>query len=339
MAKNYFLASVGNAEAFRKVNGELRHVLSARTLTESTISVSSTMEDVRAGQGAKLYGRFNHDTGMTVSLTDAMFKLEYIAYQVGSTIKEVGGSTMHTEKVSTSETAGTITLPDAAPSPVAMGKSCGLNKIVAWARPIGCEGSDDYFLLTQDSGKTFTSDKLEASTEYKVTYFANEAGARELLINANFVPAEMILFLTTKLFAGDASAPETGKPVGEITIKIPRFQLDGTFDLSMAMSSAATMSLNGTALAADTADDESVYAEIVEFIEGRNWYDNLADIVYADDDNELYAIFNNGSTAIIDGEEPDISIDPEDWKGDAAKVKSVTVGKKTYLTKTPPVNS
>lgn len=308
---NYFLASVGNAEAFRKVNGELRHVLSARTLTESTISVSSTMEDVRAGQGAKLYGRFNHDTGMTVSLTDAMFKLEYIAYQVGSNINEVGGSTMHTETVACS-TAGQVTLPVNAPSAVAMGKSCGLNHIVAWARPVGCEGSDNYILLTQDgtNKKLFKNDGLEATKDYKVTYFANEAGARELLINANFVPAEMILFLTTKLFAGDASAPETGKPVGEITIKIPRFQLDGTFDLSMAMSSAATMSLNGTALAADTADDESVYAEIVEFIEGRKWYDNLVDIVYADEDGEFYAIFKNGTTAIIEGDEPDLSVLP-----------------------------
>jgi hypothetical protein len=94
------------------------------------------------------------------------------------------------------------------------------------------------------------------------------------------------------------------------------------------------MSLNGTALAADTADDESVYAEIVEFVEGRNWYDNLVDIVYADDDNELYAIFNNGSTAIIDGDEPEISIEPTNWGGNAAKVTKVLIGTDVYLTKT-----
>jgi hypothetical protein len=327
---NYFLASVGNADAFRMVNGTLTHVLSARTLTESTISVSSTMEDVRAGQGAKLYGRFNHDTGMTISLTDAMFKLEYIALQVGSQINEAGGACMHTEKV-TAATGGAIT---PSKTPVAMGKSCGLNHIALWARPVGCDATEDYIFIEKSQAGTFTSNQITAGKEYMITYFVNESGARELLINANFVPAEMILFLTAKLFAGDASAPETGKPVGEITVKIPRFQLDGTFDLSMAMSSAATMSLNGTALAADTANDESVYAEIVEFIEGRKWYANLVDIVYSDDDNELYAIFSNGSTAVIEGDEADVNIAPSTWAGDAAKVTSVSVGGKVYLTKT-----
>ena len=300
---NYFLASVGNADAFRMVGGKLTHVLSARTLTESTISVSSTMEDVRAGQGAKLYGRFNHDTGMTVSLTDAMFKLEYIALQVGSEIRESGASCMHTEKVTA--TTGGVLAPTK--TPVAMGKSCGLNHIALWARPVGCDASEDYIFIEQKNG-AFSDPSIEASKEYMITYFVNESGARELLVNANFVPAEMILFLTAKLFAGDASAPETGKPVGEITVKIPRFQLDGTFDLSMAMSSAATMSLNGTALAADTANDESIYAEIVEFIEGRKWYTNLVDIVYSDEDDEFYAIFKNGSTAIIEGDEPDLVV-------------------------------
>lgn len=327
---NYFLASVGNADAFRMVNGTLTHVLSARTLTESTISVSSTMEDVRAGQGAKLYGRFNHDTGMTVSLTDAMFKLEYIALQVGSEIKENGAACMHTEKV-TAATGGVLTPTK---TPVVMGKSCGLNHIAMWARPVGCDASEDYIFIEKGSNGNFSDSAIEANKEYMITYFVNESGARELLVNANFVPAEMILFLTAKLFAGDASAPETGKPVGEITVKIPRFQLDGTFDLSMAMSSAATMSLNGTALAADTANDESVYAEIVEFIEGRKWYNNLVDIVYSDEDNELYAIFKNGSTAVIEGDEADIVITPSSWAGDAAKVTQVAVNGKTYLTKT-----
>lgn len=303
---NYFLASVGNADAFRMVGGKLTHVLSARTLTESTISVSSTMEDVRAGQGAKLYGRFNHDTGMTVSLTDAMFKLEYIALQVGSEIKESGASCMHTEKV-TATTGGVLTPTK---NPVAMGKSCGLNHIALWARPVGCDAAEEYTFIVKDKASgTFSDTSIQADKDYMITYFVNESGARELLVNANFVPAEMILFLTAKLFAGDASAPETGKPVGEITVKIPRFQLDGTFDLSMAMSSAATMSLNGTALAADTANDESVYAEIVEFIEGRKWYTNLVDIVYSDEDDEFYAIFKNGSTAIIEGDEPDLVVE------------------------------
>lgn len=295
---NYFLASVGNADAFRMVNGSLQHVLSARTLTESTISVSSTMEDVRAGQGAKLYGRFNHDAGMTVSLTDAMFKLEYIALQVGSNINSTGASHMFTEKVTVAGD-GKVTLSHPL---AAMGKSCGLNKAGVWARPVSCDANDEYTFAEGTVGNSEVTIEGLAAGDYCVTYFKDEEGAREVLINANFVPSEMILFLTAKLFAGDASAPETGKPVGEITVKIPRFQLDGTFDLSMAMSSAATMALNGTVLAVDSngCESDGAYAEIVEVINGRKWYDGLRAVEYSEEDDTVYGIYEGGFTSALD---------------------------------------
>ena len=87
--------------------------------------------------------------------------------------------------------------------------------------------------------------------KFCVHYFADKEAARKLIVSANFVPEELIVFLTTRLFAGDASAPETGKPVGSVTVKIPRFQLNGTADIAMAMASAATVQMQGTALAYD----------------------------------------------------------------------------------------
>jgi hypothetical protein len=145
----------------------------------------------------------------------------------------------------------------------------------------------------------------------------------------------MILFLTTKLFAGDASAPETGKPVGEITIKIPRFQLDGTFDLSMAMSSAATMSLNGTVLAVDSngCESDGAYAEVVEVINGRNWYDNLKDILVSEDDDKIYAIYKNGTTQELEGDEPGLVITPVGGVEDVATITSIKVNGKEYFAK------
>jgi hypothetical protein len=284
------------------------------------------MEEVRAGQGAKLYGRFNHDAGMTVSLTDAMFKLDYIAMQVGSKIN-YNASKMYSETL----TGTTLTLTK---TPVKMGKSCGLDHICAWYREVGCDKGDNYeFVKFDDDATTFTiSPKgATATSKYIVTYFIEDANAREAIINANFVPAEMILFLTAKLFAGDATAPETGKPVGEITVKIPRFQLDGTFDLSMAMSSAATMSLNGTVLAVDGADGEGVYAEVVEVIDGSNWFDNLKDILVSEDDNKIYAIFKNGNTMELDGTEPGLEILPS--PADTSKITNIKVDGKEYHAK------
>lgn len=272
-----FLASTGVGVLFAKVDGETRMMAHVNTLTESTLSISSTQEEVRAGQGAKLYGRFNHDAGLTVTLTDAMFDLNYIAWQVGSELQR-GGIVMHTEEVTPSAN-GLVTLT----SPVQnMGESCGFNNALVWYRKAGCDASDEYdSQIITEGQKTFTIARADTEDRYCVSYFTKEEAANTVLINASFVPAELILMLTTKLFAGDASNPETGKPVGEITVKIPRFSLDGTFDLSMAMSSAATMSLNGTALAVDdgSCDNEGIYAEIVEVINGAHWYDGLLGFV------------------------------------------------------------
>ena len=308
-----FLASVGKGLLVGKVNGVEQVIANVDTLTESTLGITSTQEEVRAGQGAKLFGRFNHDAGMTVTLTDAMFDLNYIALQVGAEIKR-GGITMFQDKDAKVGAGGVVTLSRA---PETIGQSCGLDQRVVWYRLAGCDASDDYkSAIVAEGEKTFTDADLTENANICVYYFTSDAKANTILVNANFVPAELILVLTTKLFAGDASNPETGKPVGEITVKIPRFSLDGAFDLSMAMSSAATMSLNGTALAVDdgTCDGEGIYAEIVEYIAANNIKDGLEGIQVEEDaytTTEMavgtqivtYGIYTNGYPSIIDPSE------------------------------------
>mgnify|MGYP003291756278 CR=1 FL=1 len=302
-----FLASVGNAQLLANKNGKLEHIADIRTLTESTLSFSNTMEEVRAGQGAKLYGRFSHDSGMTVTLTDAMFDINYIALQIGAT-SDAETSAFYddydfevaTDVITPSKTVANI------------GKACGIAKPVIWVKEKGCDvansewvaivsSSDEYSLVgTALAGKT--KDKL------CVRYFINKPEAHALTVKGNFIPAECILILTTQLFAGDANAPETGKPVGSITVKIPRFQLDGNFDLSMAMSSASTLSLSGTALAVDdgTCDGDGVYAEIVEVEDMTDFTKGLRMIVIDTDAAEagkapvVYGLYNDGHTAQLD---------------------------------------
>lgn len=299
-----FLASVGRGILVGRQNDIEQVIANVDTLTESTLSITSTQEEVRAGQGAKLYGRFNHDAGLTVTLTDAMFDLNYIALQVGAELQR-GGIAMHTEEVvATSEDWSGTALPTLRVSkPIQqMGESCGFDKYVVWFRKAGCDAADTYttaaYIGDLTAQATYTdgafivmkggqviqapaNGAIEIGERYCVSYFTDELSAKTVLVNANFVPAELSLVLTTKLFAGDASNPETGKPVGEITIKIPRFSLDGAFDLSMAMSSAATMSLNGTALATASSDCEGdgVYAEIVEVLNGQKWYTGIQELV------------------------------------------------------------
>lgn len=450
--RKYFIASVGNAEGFVKKDNQLKHVISSRTLTESTLGFTSSQEEVRAGQGAKLYGRFNHTAGMTVSLTDAMFDISYITLQTGSD-KQMGGSVVKTETVTpTVNDAGNLVF-SLSSVPVAIGQSCGLDKIVVVVKTVGCEGGDEksfvvgenaeldgnslilyegigkvelvaggvtstttstgnqatmtmivsgkkvtvnatydftvlgesldftqkigtvlvesgkpyiipetpansagyssgsnlyygYHIYASKNGVSYSGEyvadtkfgagpgydagslghyrsiELREEGEYTlyynfyanaingpldnighqlsidmtgvpdgmtdprcVSYFYNNSLASLTKVAANFIPAEMILMLTAKLYEGDANAPESGKPAGEITVKIPRFQLDGQFDLSMAMSSAATMSLNGTALATDAGgcDDTGVYAEIVQVIDGQSLDDVVSALAFDSD--------------------------------------------------------
>ena len=132
-----FLASVGRGILLARQSDDLVPVANVNTLTESTLSITSTMEEVRAGQGAKLYGRFNHDAGLTVTLTDAMFDLDYIAWQVGSELQR-GGITMFTEQVAAG-TTGAIQLSKAVEM---MGESCGLDHYLVWYRKAGCDAAD-----------------------------------------------------------------------------------------------------------------------------------------------------------------------------------------------------
>ena len=299
-----FLASVGSAKWLGRKDGKLYHIADIKTLTESTLSFSSSMEEVRAGEGAQLYGRFNHSAGMTITLTDAMFDLDYIAQQVGA---EIGhGGTAFTTSEQFENAGATVTLTH---TPGKLGESCGLNAYIVWVRPAGCAADDDDCkIVTLDEPTTTITvpEELRGQT-ICVDYLVENAANQIIKIASNFVPSEGVLIITTKLFAADSNA-ETGKPVGTITIKIPRFQLDGTFDLSMAMTSAASFNLNGTALAVSdgTCDGKGIYAEIVEVDYNRSFLDGLKMIAFDPETvktNEapvVYGLYGNSTPAVLD---------------------------------------
>lgn len=262
-----FLASVGTAQAFRRINGQPVHFFTAKTLTDSSINLSVSGEEVRGGEGGKLLGQFFHTSTFGLTMTDAMFKLEYIAAQVGSEIINGGyGLVDDNDKVPVD---GVITLSDV-PIPLLEGTDP-----LVW---YNVAGSTDYAsvvptitngvaTVTIPGADIIGGTNPTTPVQYCLHYFADKAAARKVIVNSNFVPEELVVFLTTRLYAGDASAPETGKPVGTVTIKIPRFQLNGTADIALAMASAATVQLQGNALSYDDGCEGGKYAEIVEVLQ------------------------------------------------------------------------
>ena len=308
----YFLASVGVAEAFSKVNGVRRHFFSAKTLTDSSINISVSAEEVRGGPGAQLLGQFFHTSTFGLTMTDAIFKLEYIAAQVGSVIEQ-GGYGLVDKTAAKEPAAGQLTLEVDDEHKVASVTITdplydfeGAGALVWYNLP----GQSDYAAAVVDGTGKFEIPYAEGTLadSYCVHYYADKAEARKLVVSSEFIPAEFEVLLTTRLFAGDASAPETGKPVGSVTVRIPRFQLNGTLDLSMEMASAATISLEGTALAYDDSCDGAKYAEIVEFVSTSVYagYTALAadaDALAVGDVPVVYAVGAKKIPMLIDNDE------------------------------------
>ena len=268
---NYILGDVLNAEAFVKMDdGQLVHYFSAKTMTESTINVSVSAEEIRGGWGNQLLGKIFHDTNFGVNLTEAMFSMNYLAAQIGGEVKK-GTAPMLKQVKGT--LAGTQVTFETEATPVAMfdkaGSFCaGANgDVIVWARD--CNGKVASYTVASPTAGSNTAVAIEGQVELAVGevcvyYAASEKAAEQLVIKAAFEPKEFSLYLYGKLFTGDScSKSKTGR-VGTITIEIPRFQLDGTVDLSFNPSSNASVTLNGTALAygCDCGEKGKEYAKI-----------------------------------------------------------------------------
>ena len=266
----YFLAGVANADLY---SGDVL-VAQSRTLINSSITVGLTAEDIRAGQGAKLYGKYFHSSTFDLTLEDQMWNLDYIARNVGSAI-QVGGEASTFESVTLGEGGvGTLTKEPAA---------FGDYGTIGWAALVGTEN----YQKVEFTGNTFTIAGGVAGQVYCVKYFTTNDAARKLIVNANFIPDTLQCVLTATLFAGDASNPSAGTKAGTIQIRVPRLVLSGAQELSMEMTGASTTSLSGSALAVnDTAscDGEGYYAELLEIVEGAKWYDNCIGLMVVDAD-------------------------------------------------------
>lgn len=276
---NYILGDVMKAEAFINVankdgNGYHREpYFSANTMTESTINISTTAEEVRGGWGNQLLGKIFHDSNFAVNLTEALWSLDYLSAQIGKAIdKEADGINIKTVmgEISTDGRL-TVTIP-AGDEIVAMFKNASdycaaTDTPIVWAKD--CDGNVYTYTVSKNSdGGAYQFDAVGTYTLTEkasvcVTYPAKQADCESLIVKAAYEPAEFSLFLYGKIFKGDGCQKSKSNKVGTFTIEIPRFQLDGTVDLTMNPSSAATTSLNGQALAYGcTCGGDPEYAKI-----------------------------------------------------------------------------
>lgn len=260
-----FIAGVGNATLF---DGE-RLVASANTLIDSGITIGLSFEDVRAGQGNKLYGRYAHTSTFDLKLTDAMFNLEYLAMNTGSDIS-LGGDVMIDEELTS--TGKKIKLSQTA---VAISGST----VYAYAKKSGTDNVYDKYAVAADN-----TIEVDEDGTYCIRYMYTNDLASRMIINANFIPKTLTLILEANLYSGGSCDIETSTLAGKVTIKVPRFMLNGSQELSLTASGVANTSIEGTALASGCAgcSGDGVYAEIIQVMSNRTLENGFSGIVVED---------------------------------------------------------
>ena len=256
---------MGNATLF---DGE-RLVASANTLIDSGITIGLSFEDIRAGQGNKLYGRYAHTSTFDLKLTDAMFNLEYLAMNTGSDIS-LGGDVMIDEELTS--TGKKIKLSQTA---VAIAGST----IYAYAKKSGTDNVYDKYAVSEDNEIEVAEDGT-----YCIRYMYTNDLASRMIINANFIPKTLTLILEANLYSGGSCDIETSTLAGKVTIKVPRFMLNGSQELSLTASGVANTSIEGTALASGCAgcSGDGVYAEIIQVMANRTLENGFSGLVVED---------------------------------------------------------
>ena len=267
MAENRFLAGVGRALLFDGNN----LIGVAKTLTESTFNFSISNEEIRGGQGNALFGKYFHDSNLGITLVDAMFKLEYLAANLGVDIN-MGGLSIY-ESPSAGEVVGAggvITLTN---TPTLMNGS-----LLAWYKKPSDANWSIATIAQSGSSYTITIPDGVAGDAYCIKYFYQNENARSIIINTQYVPKTLHLVIMNDLFSGDSADIGSATRYGRIITDIPSFQLDGNQDLNLTATSAATISLTGNALGVNSdisCEEAPYYGTMTEEIFGSSWVDNV----------------------------------------------------------------
>ena len=271
----YFVAGVADVEIFK--NDQL--FVTAKTLIDSSLTIGVSAEDVRAGQGAKLYGKFFHTSTFDLKLQDAMFRLEYLAASVGTDL-ELGGDVFSEETYVAQDKFGTFNLLY---TPVSF-TSDGYVYIY-WKKSYASYYNVKKIPVEKVSTKVQLGD-TNIGESYCIKYLYTNDTAKKIEIKSSFNPDTLSVIMKANLYNGDANNLQSYLQVGTITIKVPRFLLSGSQEINMNMNGATNIPLEGSALASRGigCNGEDIYAEIIEVINGRSYQDIVALKIQNDED-------------------------------------------------------
>lgn len=283
-----FLANVGTALIFR--GNEFVGI--GNFLTENTFSFSASPNEVRGGANNPLLGRWFSDSTLNVTITNATFKLEYLAWSLGATIEQGGTSFYESQDGEKVVTAGQIELKN---KPAAFnGAMIGWYKKPAetgWSIGTITETGSKYYLTVAGA---------QPNDVYCIKYPYMDENARMIAIPADFNPDELHVVLLNDLYNADINTNSAASKVGRLITDIPRLSLDPSQDLTLSATSSAPTQLTGTALrytSGESCESTAVYGTMTEQIYGAKWQDAVVALAVENADMELGA--SKTETAIV----------------------------------------
>ena len=283
-----FLANVGTALIFR--GNEFVGV--GNFLTENTFSFSASPNEVRGGANNPLLGRWFSDSTLNVTITNATFKLEYLAWSLGTTIEQGGTSFYESQDGEKVVTAGQIELKN---KPAAFNGA-----MIGWYKKPAETGWSIGAITETGSKYYLTVTGAQPNDVYCIKYPYMDENARMIAIPADFNPDELHVVLLNDLYNADLNTNSAASKVGRLITDIPRLSLDPSQDLTLNATSSAPTQLTGTALrytSGESCESTAVYGTMTEQIYGAKWQDSVVALAVENADMELGA--SKTETAIV----------------------------------------
>lgn len=284
----YYLGSVGNVIAYQKRQGIKQIAFVANTLSQNSVSVSISQDEIRGGNKGILFGSFLHSPQLNISFTDILWNIKYLQIATGSSLKMSGVVTSYQEIV---ESAGEATPTRLTYIPVDSPFFAGdLGEIFVDSRsrlsvllsfPLGelpkkilisKAGSDDWHWY---EGVITNNIIYLPEGRWAVSYMAEVPGAHELMINTNLYSLELDLEITVPLY--NSSSCIGSSRIGHITFEIPRFKVNSDVKLDFNMSSTVAMEISGRALAVGAAGNKMM--KIVEVDTNYDFTNEISEVV------------------------------------------------------------
>jgi hypothetical protein len=191
-----FIADVFNVVLIDTATND---VVATTTLTDASIDVKVTQNEIRGGQGNVLLGTLNVARDITISLTDIEFRYEWLAKQLGQDVTTGAGVAYAAPKFYTVDGTDKITL-DKTPSDntsIAIYDADGV-KISSSAYTVSASA------ITFTSGAT-TGDQVEVRT-YK---YATDAATQTIEFDSSVFAKGMKAVLETVEISGDENITHT----------------------------------------------------------------------------------------------------------------------------------